>query len=103
MFLFFIIRQWIIDLNYKMRMDGQRHRAWLKGIKEKWQRDRTVILKRLDKPTTEEFFATESQIAKVLFKKRSNVHAGRRCGRTEIAKRMYEKHKQDAGGQDTVE
>jgi len=61
--------QWIIDLSYKMRNDGQRNREWMQGIKEKFEKDRAMILKRLEESGMEECFETEKQIAKVLLKK----------------------------------
>lgn len=62
-YLFPMLGRWIVDLNYKMRSNGQRNRQWLK------KRSKSMYEKRwIQEEPPEEHFETESQIVKIFSK-----------------------------------
>ena len=73
-----MLGRWIVDLNLKLQNRIAKLKAdedkWKQNVREQFEED---VAMQLEEPTTEEFFATESQIAKVLSKKPKSMYEKR--------------------------
>lgn len=80
-YLFPMLGQWIVDLNCKMQNRILKLKAdedkWKQNVREQFEEDVAMQMEQPEEPRTEEFFATESQIAKVLSKKPKSTYEKR--------------------------